>query len=281
MTSRATRKARREVLEGKKDRTKGGLTSDDIVLNKGRPVSKKQHEKHKRAYEEEANHPLKLWQHALSTVKARPEHAHLLSGKFVKAKKYDGGKVKHEHKLYTQVRKEYERLRETPHKTKPHPHRFEPHLYTRRPSMKKTQDEEEAAEVSDPGFEHALALSSRLDRLEQQLKTARKSHIHALDGLLEYERVWDELNALHAGNTWPGIRDNDQKETMEMLWQDHNGRRSYTSTRTDYVKSRGGSARAQTANGFPLTRASFIARGSGRNSWRIIFRYAHMASGLT
>ena len=222
MTSRATRKARREVLEGKKERTKGGLTSNDIVLNKGRPVSKKKHEKHRREYEEDANHPLRLWQHAFSTVKARPEHAHLLSGKFVKAKKYDGGKVKHEHKLYTQVRKEYERLRETAHKTKAHPHRFEPHLYTRRPSMKKTQDEEEAAEVSDPGFEHALALSSRLDKLEQQLKTARKSHIHALDGLLEYERVWDELNALRAGNTWPGIRDNDQKETMEMLWQDHN-----------------------------------------------------------
>ena len=58
MTSRATRKARREVLEGKKERTKGGLTSNDIVLNKGRPVSKKKHEKHKREYEEEANHPL-------------------------------------------------------------------------------------------------------------------------------------------------------------------------------------------------------------------------------
>ena len=86
MTSRATRKARREVLEGKKDRTKGGLTSDDIVLNKGRPVSKKKHEKHRREYAEDANHPLRLWQHAFSTIKARPEHAHLLSGKFVKAK---------------------------------------------------------------------------------------------------------------------------------------------------------------------------------------------------
>ena len=218
MTSRATRKARREVLEGKKDRTKGGLTSDDIVLNKGRPVSKKQHEKHKRAYEEAASHPLRLWQHALSTVKARPEHAHL-SGKFVKTKRYDGGKVKDEHRLYTQARKEYERLRETAHKRKPHPHRFEPQLYARRPAKKKTQDEEE---MSDPGFEHALALSSSLDKLEQQLKTASKSHIHAPDGLLEYERLWDELNALRADNTWPGIRDNDQKETMEMLWQDHN-----------------------------------------------------------
>ena len=48
MTSRATRKARREVLEGKKERTKGGLTSNDIVLNKGRPVSKKKHEKQKK-----------------------------------------------------------------------------------------------------------------------------------------------------------------------------------------------------------------------------------------
>ena len=76
--------------------------------------------------------------------------------------------------------------------------------------------------MSDPGFDYALARSSKLHKLERQLKTARKGHIHAHDALLEYELLWDLLNALRADNIWPGIRDNDQKESMEMLWQDHN-----------------------------------------------------------